>query len=62
MNSRIGTTPGVHTWHWMAFVPMMSITIKPEKPTRDCKTVPGNIERHLFPETKVTGYRLKDVA
>ncbi|MBL7187755.1 MAG: transposase [Phycisphaerae bacterium] len=35
---------------------------KPEKPNRDSKTVPNNIERHLFPETRVTGYRLKDVA
>ena len=35
---------------------------KPEKPARTSKTVPGNIERHLFPETRVTGYRLKDVA
>ena len=35
---------------------------KPEKPDRDSKTVPNNIERHLFKETRVTGYRLKDVA
>jgi len=35
---------------------------KPEKPKRDAKTVPCNIEQHLFRETRVTGYRLKDVA
>ena len=35
---------------------------KPEKPNRDSKTVPSNIERYLFTETRVTGYRLKDVA
>jgi transposase InsO family protein len=35
---------------------------KPEKPGRYCKKVPSNIERHLFKETRVTGYRLKDAA
>ena len=35
---------------------------KPERPGRDAKTVPENIEQHLFQETRVTGYRLKDVA
>jgi transposase InsO family protein len=35
---------------------------KPEKPNRDAKTVPSNIEQHLFQETRVTGYRLKSVA
>ena len=35
---------------------------KPEKPLRHSKTVPSNIERHLFKETRVTGYRLKNVA
>ena len=35
---------------------------KPEKPQRGAKTVPTNIEEHLFQETRVTGYRLKDVA
>jgi transposase InsO family protein len=35
---------------------------KPEKPKRDAKTVPCDIEQHLFRETRVTGYRLKDVA
>ncbi|MBL7188533.1 MAG: transposase [Phycisphaerae bacterium] len=33
-----------------------------EKPKHDSKTVPSNIERHLFQEARVTGYRLKDVA
>jgi len=35
---------------------------KPEKPKRDAKTVPGNIERHVFAETRLTAYRLKDAA
>ncbi|MCJ7695654.1 MAG: DDE-type integrase/transposase/recombinase [Anaerolineaceae bacterium] len=35
---------------------------KPEKPARDSKTVPTNIEQYLFQETRVTGYRLKSVA
>ena len=35
---------------------------KPDKPGRNFKTVPSNIERHLFTETRVTGYRLKNVA
>jgi transposase InsO family protein len=35
---------------------------KLEKPDRDSKTVPTNIEQHLFQEARVTGYRLKDVA
>jgi len=35
---------------------------KPEKPDRDAKIVPTNIERHRVQETRVTGYRLKDVA
>jgi len=35
---------------------------KPEKPKRDAKTLPCNIQQHLFRETRVTGYRLKDVA
>ena len=34
----------------------------PKKPQRDSKTVPRNIQQHLFRETRVTGYRLKDVA
>ena len=35
---------------------------KPDKPERDAKTVPCNIERHYFHHTQVTGYRLKKVA
>ncbi len=35
---------------------------KPMKPDRNSKSVPSNIERHLFRETRVTGYRLKSVA
>ncbi len=35
---------------------------KPEKPKRDAKTVPGHIERHVFTETRVTAYRLKNAA
>jgi len=35
---------------------------KPKKPKRDSKTVPCNIEQHLFRETRITGYRLKAVA
>ena len=35
---------------------------KPETPNRKVKTVPGNIERHVFPETRITAYRLKAAA
>ncbi|MHC4167318.1 MAG: DDE-type integrase/transposase/recombinase [Planctomycetota bacterium] len=35
---------------------------KPERPQRSAKAVPANIEQHLFRETRVTGYRLKDAA
>ncbi len=35
---------------------------KPEKPKRTSKTVPRHIDQHLFRETRITGYRLKDVA
>ena len=35
---------------------------KSEKPKRDAKTVPCNIEYHLFRETRITGYRLKKAA
>jgi transposase InsO family protein len=35
---------------------------KPEKPKRDAKTVPCNIEHHQFQETRITGYRLKNAA
>jgi len=34
----------------------------PEKPKRDAKTVPCSIEHHQFRETRITGYRLKNVA
>lgn len=32
---------------------------KPEKPTRNAKSVPDNIERYIFVETRLTAYRLK---
>ena len=35
---------------------------KPEEPERDVQTVPNNIERHVFTETRVTAYRLKIAA
>jgi putative transposase len=35
---------------------------KPETPKRDAKTVPSNIERHVFAETRLTAYRLKNAA
>jgi len=35
---------------------------KPEKPKRDSKTVPCNIEQRFFQETRITGYRLKEAA
>lgn len=35
---------------------------KPEKPKRDAKVVPDNIERHVFIETRLTAYRLKNAA
>ena len=35
---------------------------KPEEPKRDAKTVPNNIERHVFAETRLTAYRLKHAA
>jgi len=35
---------------------------KPETPDRKAKTAPGNIERHVFPETRLTAYRLKAAA
>ena len=35
---------------------------KPDKPSRDAKTVPDNIERHIFRETRLTAYRLKKAA
>jgi len=35
---------------------------KPEKPSQDAKTVPDNIERHVFQETRLTAYRLTNAA
>jgi len=35
---------------------------KPEAPTRHTKTVPGNIERHMFDATRITAYRLRNGA
>ena len=35
---------------------------KPETPTRDAKAVPSTIERHVFAETRLTAYRLKNAA
>jgi len=35
---------------------------KPDTPKRDAKTVPCNIERHIFAETRLTAYRLKNAA
>jgi putative transposase len=35
---------------------------KPETPGRKAKTVPGNIERHVLTETRLTAYRLKAAA
>jgi transposase InsO family protein len=35
---------------------------KPEMPNRKAKMVPGNIERYVFRETRLTAYRLKTAA
>ncbi len=35
---------------------------KPETPKRDAKTVPTNIERHAFAETRLTAHGLKNAA
>jgi len=35
---------------------------KPEKPKRDAKAIPSHIERHVFAETRLTGYRLTNAA
>ncbi len=35
---------------------------KPDKPGRDAKTVPTNIEQHFFKQTRITGYRLTKAA
>jgi len=33
-----------------------------EVPKRDAKTVPCDVERHVFRETRLTAYRLKNAA
>jgi hypothetical protein len=35
---------------------------KPEKPKRDAKAVPCNVERRVFQETRITAYRPKNAA
>lgn len=35
---------------------------KPDKPKPHAKTLPSNIERHVFAETQLTAYRLKNAA
>jgi hypothetical protein len=35
---------------------------KPDKPKRDAKTVPCNIEQYYFGPTRIMGYRLKKAA
>ncbi|MHC4122453.1 MAG: DDE-type integrase/transposase/recombinase [Planctomycetota bacterium] len=35
---------------------------KPDKPKRDAKIVPRNIEQHFFRQTRIMGYRLKKAA
>ena len=35
---------------------------KLDKPKRNAKTVPGNIKRHIFRDTRLTAYRLKTAA
>lgn len=35
---------------------------KPEKPKYDDKTIPSNIDKHFFRQTRVMGYRLKEAA
>ena len=35
---------------------------EPEKPKREAKKVPCNIEQHFFRETRITGYRLEKAA
>jgi transposase InsO family protein len=35
---------------------------KPDKPKREAKTVPCNIEQHFFRQTRIMGYRLKKAA
>jgi transposase InsO family protein len=35
---------------------------KPQTPERDARTVPDNVERHIFLETRLTAYRLENAA
>ena len=35
---------------------------KPGTPKRDAKTVSGNVDRHIFAETRLAAYRLKNTA
>ena len=35
---------------------------KQEKPKRDSKKVPCNIEQRYFQQTRITGYRLREAA
>jgi hypothetical protein len=35
---------------------------RPETPKRNAKTIPGNIQRHVFAETRLTVYRLTTAA
>ncbi len=35
---------------------------KPDKPERNAKTVPSDIEQYFFRHTRITGYRLRKVA
>jgi len=40
----------------------LTVQAVPGKPERDAKTVARNIERQYFSSTRITGYRLKNVA
>jgi len=40
----------------------LSYSRKPETPKRDAKTVPSHIERHVFSDTRLTAYRMKNAA
>jgi hypothetical protein len=35
---------------------------KPDKPGRDAKTIPSDIEQHYFRSTRITGYQMKNIA
>lgn len=59
------------SWHnaWRPHMPLEGLRPddfyydrKPEELKRDAKTVPENIERHVFAETRLTAYRLKAAA